>query len=88
MNGRIDNTCNAGDNAVSLNCKIRYLIKFEKFIWEVDVFLKENKGLIVAEVELEYENQVFIKPKWVGKEISFDRKYYNCNLSKNPYSLW
>ena len=68
--------------------KIRYLIKFKNFIWEVDVFLKENKGLIVAEVELEHENQVFIKPKWAGEEISFDRKYYNCNLSKTPYSLW
>ena len=68
--------------------KIRYLIKFEGFIWEVDVFLKENKGLIIAEIELEQENQKFIKPNWVGEEVSSDKKYYNCNLAERPYSLW
>tara|TARA_Y100000748_G_C15265616_1_gene398553 strand:+ start:186 stop:653 length:468 start_codon:yes stop_codon:yes gene_type:complete len=68
--------------------KTRYLIKFEGFIWEVDVFQKENKGLIVAEIELEQENQKFIKPRWLGEEISFNKKYYNCNLAEIPYSLW
>ena len=68
--------------------KIRYLIKFEGFIWEVDVFLKENEGLIVAEIELEQENQKFIKPNWVGEEVSSDKKYYNYNLAEKPYSLW
>ena len=68
--------------------KIRYLIKFEGFIWEVDVFLKENEGLIVAEIELEQENQKFTKPNWVGEEVSSDKKYYNCNLAEEPYSLW
>mgnify|MGYP000393855471 CR=1 FL=1 len=68
--------------------KKRYFVKFKNFIWEVDFFLKENKGLIVAEVELEHENQEFAKPSWLGEEVSFDEKYYNCNLAKNPYSLW
>ena len=68
--------------------KKRYLVKFKGFIWEVDVFLKENKGLVVAEIELNDENQDFIKPNWIGSEISLDKKYYNHYLSKNPYSLW
>ena len=68
--------------------KIRYLIKFEGFTWEVDIFQKENEGLIVAEIELEEENQKFTKPDWLGKEISSDKRYYNCNLAEKPYSLW
>ena len=68
--------------------KKRYLIEFKGFTWEVDVFLKENKGLIVAEIELDNENQEFAKPDWVGNEISLDKRYYNHYLSKTPYSLW
>ena len=51
-------------------------------------YLKENKGLIVAEIELDNENQEFAKPDWVGNEISLDKRYYNHYLSKIPYSLW
>ncbi len=68
--------------------KKRYVIEFEGFSWEVDEFFGENKGLIVAEIELESEAQPFEKPPWVGDEVSGDLRYFNSNLSKNPYSSW
>ena len=52
------------------------------------MFQKENEGLIIAEIELEEENQKITKPNWLGKEISSDKRYYNCNLAEKPYSLW
>lgn len=68
--------------------KIRHLIKFEDMLWEVDEFLAANKGLIVAEIELDSEDQAFVKPSWVGKEISMDRRYSNSNLAKRPFEKW
>jgi len=68
--------------------KNRYKIEFAGFIWEVDEFFGENKGLIVAEIELESEDQQFEKPEWVGDEVSGDPRYFNSNLIKNPYSSW
>ena len=68
--------------------KNRYKIKHEGFVWEVDEFFGENQGLIVAEIELESEDQFFSKPDWVGKEITGDPRYFNANLIKNPYTKW
>ena len=68
--------------------KHRYLIKNKEFTFEVDVFLGENKGLIIAEIELTSENDSFNKPNWLGEEVTGDIKYYNSTLSKNPYSKW
>ncbi len=68
--------------------KERYQVEYKGLIWEVDEFLGENKGLILAEVELESEDQVFEKPDWVGKEVTGDPKYYNSNLIKHPFSKW
>jgi len=68
--------------------KYRYLIKVENHIFEVDEFLGDNEDLIVAEVELNSENEKFEKPNWLGKEVTGDVKYYNSNLSKKPYSYW
>jgi CYTH domain-containing protein len=68
--------------------KNRYKIEFAGFIWEVDEFFGENDGLIVAEIELESEDQQFDKPDWVGDEVSGDPRYFNSNLIKNPYSSW
>ena len=68
--------------------KNRYKIEFAGFIWEVDEFFGENEGLIVAEIELESEDQQFDKPEWVGDEVSGDPRYFNSNLIKNPYSSW
>ncbi len=68
--------------------KIRYRIPHEKMIWEVDVFLGDNEGLIIAEVELTHTEQVIALPPWAGKEITDDRKYLNASLYKNPYKNW
>lgn len=56
--------------------------------WEIDEFLGENDGLVVAEIELSDADEVFVKPDWVGKEVSDDPKYYNVCLVKNPYKDW
>jgi len=68
--------------------KTRYKINVDSHIFEVDEFHGENKGLIVAEVELEDENESFEKPNWLGKEVTGDIKYYNSQLSRNPYLNW
>lgn len=68
--------------------KTRYDLLFHGNLFEVDVFHGENEGLIIAEVELSHENQPFEKPHWLGEEVTGDVKYYNSELSKNPYRLW
>ncbi|HIQ28922.1 MAG TPA: CYTH domain-containing protein [Sulfurovum sp.] len=68
--------------------KIRYLIKHEGHTWEVDVFEGLNKGLIVAEIELDSEDEAFVLPKWIAQEVSNDSRYYNSNLITHPYSAW
>ena len=56
--------------------------------WEIDVFHGENTGLVLAELELESEDEAFEKPAWAGAEVSSDPRYYNSNLLKNPYRNW
>ena len=68
--------------------KNRYEISVGEHIYEVDDFLGENKGLIVAEIELTSETESFQKPDWLGKEVTGDEKYYNSNLSKNSFKYW
>ena len=68
--------------------KYRYLVKENNHTYEVDDFLGDNKGLVVAEIELENENEQFSKPNWLGKEVTGIVKYYNSNLSKLPFSKW
>ena len=68
--------------------KTRYKIKHVSHVWEVDVFHGLNKGLIVAEVELESENEKVDLPDWVSSEVSDDRRYSNSNLCKNAFSTW
>jgi adenylate cyclase len=68
--------------------KIRYEINYDNDRWIVDEFLAENAGLVVAEIELENENQKFSKPSWLGKEVSSDPRYLNANLVVNPYKHW
>ncbi len=58
------------------------------FVWEVDEFFGENRGLIVAEIELESEDQDFPRPDWVAEEVTGDSRYFNSNLIKNPYMQW
>jgi len=68
--------------------KTRYEVKLGQHIFEVDEFYGDNEGLTVAEVELSHENEVFEKPNWLGEEVTGDIKYYNSQLSKNPFKDW
>jgi len=68
--------------------KIRYEIKQGQHLFEVDEFNGDNKGLVIAEVELNHENETFEKPKWLGKEVTGDTKYYNSQLSQTPFKTW
>lgn len=68
--------------------KIRYEVKVGKHIFEVDEFMADNKGLIIAEVELNSEDETFIKPEWLGKEVTGQIPYYNSQLSQHPFSTW
>jgi adenylate cyclase len=68
--------------------KIRYHIPWEGFVWEVDEFLGENQGLIVAEIELQSEDQAFTQPDWISTEVTEQARYYNANLVTYPYSQW
>jgi adenylate cyclase len=68
--------------------KRRYKIPYGGVTIEVDEFLAENAGLVVAEVELTSEQQTFDKPAWLGEEVTGDPKYYNATLVRHPYSKW
>lgn len=68
--------------------KYRYKIEYAGNIWEVDEFLGDNEGLVIAEIELKSENQPFQKPSWIGMEVSGDKRYTNANLARNPYKNW
>ena len=68
--------------------KYRYRVPVGKHIFEVDEFLGENKGLIVAEIELQHEDEPFVKPNWLGKEVTGDKRYYNSALTKKPFTQW
>ena len=68
--------------------KLRYKIHVNELTWEVDEFLGENEGLVIAEIELPSENYPITLPDWVGEEVSFDERFYNVNLIKNPYRNW
>jgi len=68
--------------------KIRYNVMYKNHLFEVDVFFGENEGLIVAEIELQSENESFGKPNWLGKEVTSDERYYNAYLSNHPFKSW
>ncbi|MBP9792639.1 MAG: CYTH domain-containing protein [Flavobacterium sp.] len=68
--------------------KIRYEIPLGNHTYEVDVFAGENEGLLMAEIELNSENESFETPSWLGEEVTGDAKYYNAYLSNNPYRSW
>jgi adenylate cyclase len=68
--------------------KTRYHLDYAGHTWEVDVFTGDNSGLIVAEIELESEDEPFEKPDWVGAEVSHDSRYTNASLSIKPYKNW
>lgn len=68
--------------------KIRYLVPSGHHTFEVDEFFGENEGLTVAEVELNSEDEAFVKPAFIGEEVTGDSKYYNSMLMKNPFKKW
>lgn len=68
--------------------KTRYQVKSGIHTFEVDEFYGENQGLVVAEVELSAEDEAFVKPNWLGEEVTGNAKYYNSMLMKNPFTKW
>lgn len=68
--------------------KVRFEILFQGKTWEVDEFLDDNEGLIMAEIELENESEQFELPHWIEKEVTGDERYYNSYLSVNPFKKW
>ena len=68
--------------------KTRYRLPLDGHVWEIDVFHGANEGLVLAEIELENEQESFTLPDWIGTEVSGDKRYYNSYLSQNPYRNW
>ena len=68
--------------------KTRHYIETPNHTWEIDEFHGRNQGLVVAEIELESEDEQFDIPEWIGEEVSDDPRYYNMNLVANPYEVW
>lgn len=68
--------------------KTRYHVHVHDHLWDVDVFHGDNQGLVVAEIELQDEQEKFVLPSWAGAEVSGDTRYYNVSLSKTPYKHW
>ncbi len=68
--------------------KRRWLVKSGAHVFEVDEFYGANEGLVVAEVELAREDEAFEKPAFIGEEVTFDRRYRNSYLCKNPFKEW
>ena len=68
--------------------KIRHLCVHEGMTWEVDEFLGANAGLVVAEIELQAEDQPFARPAWLGDEVTGDARYVNANLAVTPFTRW
>ncbi len=68
--------------------KMRYLVEIGQHTFEVDEFFGQNQGLIVAEIELDSENETFEKPEWLGEEVTGEQCYYNSQLVKNPFMNW
>jgi adenylate cyclase len=68
--------------------KNRHYVEHEGHLWEVDEFLGENAGLVVAELELESADEAFVRPGWLGAEVTDLSRYYNLALAERPYSRW
>ena len=68
--------------------KRRHYVDFGGYLWEVDEFLGDNAGLVVAELELPSADAVFDKPDWIGREVTDSKRYYNLALAARPFSQW
>jgi CYTH domain-containing protein len=72
----------------SLINKVRHLVAHKGKTWEIDEFMGENEGLVVAELELESEDETFERPQWLGKEVTQDSRYLNGNLASHSFRSW
>ncbi|HSC80901.1 MAG TPA: CYTH domain-containing protein [Chitinolyticbacter sp.] len=68
--------------------KTRHLVEYAGHTWEIDEFDGDNIGLIVAEIELSHVDEAYVRPDWLGNEVSHDTRYFNSNLSTHPYTHW
>lgn len=68
--------------------KIRHYVPHQGHLWEIDEFMGDNAGLIVAEIELAHADETFTHPAWLGQEVTLDVRYYNTSLSLHPYNTW
>ncbi len=68
--------------------KVRHQVRCGEHLWDLDVFAGENAGLVLAEVELEREDEPFEMPDWAGREVTGELRYYNVNLARHPYRHW
>lgn len=68
--------------------KVRWRVPHQGHVWEVDRFEGDNAGLMVAEIELNSEDEAFARPAWIGEEVSDDPRYFNGALSRHPYRVW
>lgn len=82
-NEMLENLCQS-----ALVEKTRYLVEHVGHTWEVDIFEGSNQGLMIAEIELNREDESFVLPKWIKEEVSHDARYYNSNLIEDPYTKW
>ena len=68
--------------------KTRFIVPAGNHIYEIDVFENDNEGLIIAEIELNTTEEKFVKPNWLGEEVTGQTKYYNSSLSRHPFKKW
>ena len=68
--------------------KVRFELRAGAHLWEIDVFEGDNAGLVVAEIELESEDESFERPDWIGEEVTDDPRYFNANLVESPFRTW
>ena len=68
--------------------KVRYRVPYAGMVWDVDEFFGDNAGLVLAEIELEYEDQVVELPPWAGLEVTDDKRFYNASLAEHPLATW
>jgi len=68
--------------------KVRHRVFYNGLTWDVDEFLGENEGLVLAEIELDHEAQSFERPPWLGEEVTHDHRYFNSNLCAHPFRRW
>ena len=68
--------------------KVRYEVRRGPHVWEIDVFEGDNAGLVLAEIELRAEDDIFERPDWLGQEVSGDARYFNSALARRPFGEW